>query len=303
MNAGTWLWLSCSSFFQQFFHCYCPVRFGRKADANGDFIRKYLPVLKNFPTRYIHEPWTAPESVQRSAKCIIGQEYPRPMCNHPYVSKLNMERMKQVYNQLAQYRRTGQTGPNIPHELISQMKRVPKIPSPSSGMMGPPNPPSPRRVVKAQEQESGGQEGGPVSQYPSHYQHGGQQMGLEQYHVMPGQQFSQPGHDAAFSLPSNYSVYPGYGSGIKYGSEGEFGGAAEQCEQPPDGAGSLPVISGDILLPGPLSTAGGSVATLVEGGSTISNLSIISQSGSLDNLAGESGASGGQPEPPAPMLG
>ena len=39
VNAGTWLWLSCSSFFQQFFHCYCPVRFGRKADANGDFIR------------------------------------------------------------------------------------------------------------------------------------------------------------------------------------------------------------------------------------------------------------------------
>ena len=72
VNAGTWLWLSCSSFFQQFFHCYCPVRwatstlsqvsqvchqpepiwtsfccrFGRKADANGDFIRRYLPVLK-----------------------------------------------------------------------------------------------------------------------------------------------------------------------------------------------------------------------------------------------------------------
>ena len=70
---GTWMWLSCSSFFQQFIHCYCPVRFGRKADANGDFIRKYLPVLKNFPTRYIHEPWTAPESVQKSAKCLIGQ--------------------------------------------------------------------------------------------------------------------------------------------------------------------------------------------------------------------------------------
>ena len=31
-----------------------------------------MPVLKNFPTRYIHEPWTAPEAVQKSAKCIIG---------------------------------------------------------------------------------------------------------------------------------------------------------------------------------------------------------------------------------------
>lgn len=46
INAGTWMWLSCSAFFQHFFHCYCPVRFGRKADPNGDYIRNYLPVLK-----------------------------------------------------------------------------------------------------------------------------------------------------------------------------------------------------------------------------------------------------------------
>lgn len=46
VNAGMWMWLSSSSFFQQFFHCYCPVRFGRRADPNGDYIRKYLPILK-----------------------------------------------------------------------------------------------------------------------------------------------------------------------------------------------------------------------------------------------------------------
>lgn len=46
VNAGMWMWLSCSSFFQQFFHCYCPVKFGRKADPNGDYIRKYIPTLK-----------------------------------------------------------------------------------------------------------------------------------------------------------------------------------------------------------------------------------------------------------------
>lgn len=48
VNAGMWMWLSSSSFFQQFLHCYCPVRFGRKADPNGDYIRRYLPVLKVF---------------------------------------------------------------------------------------------------------------------------------------------------------------------------------------------------------------------------------------------------------------
>ena len=39
VNAGTWMWLSCSSFFQKFFPLYCPVEFGRKADPGGDYIR------------------------------------------------------------------------------------------------------------------------------------------------------------------------------------------------------------------------------------------------------------------------
>ncbi|KAF8764208.1 Cryptochrome-1 like protein [Argiope bruennichi] len=104
VNAGSWMWLSCSSFFQQFFHLYCPVRFGRKADPNGDYIRRYLPVLKNFPTKYIHEPWVAPEKVQIAAKCIIGKDYPMPMVNHQEVSHINLERMKQVYQQLSHYR-------------------------------------------------------------------------------------------------------------------------------------------------------------------------------------------------------
>ena len=39
VNAGTWMWLSCSSFFTQFFPVYDPVKFGRKVDPNGDYIR------------------------------------------------------------------------------------------------------------------------------------------------------------------------------------------------------------------------------------------------------------------------
>lgn len=48
VNAGSWMWLSCSSFFQQFFHCYCPVGFGRRTDPNGDFIR-WVPFLTSPP--------------------------------------------------------------------------------------------------------------------------------------------------------------------------------------------------------------------------------------------------------------
>ncbi|KAM7413865.1 hypothetical protein PAMA_018927 [Pampus argenteus] len=104
VNAGSWMWLSCSAFFQQFFHCYCPVGFGRRTDPSGDYIRHYIPILKDYPNRYIYEPWNAPESVQKAANCVVGVNYPKPMINHAEGSRLNIERMKQVYQQLSHYR-------------------------------------------------------------------------------------------------------------------------------------------------------------------------------------------------------
>lgn len=104
VNAGSWLCHSCSSFFQQFFHCYCPVGFGRRIDPNGDFIRRYLPILRDFPAKFIYDPWNAPDEVQRAAKCVIGVDYPKPMVNHAEASRLNIERMRQIYQQLSRYR-------------------------------------------------------------------------------------------------------------------------------------------------------------------------------------------------------
>ncbi|CAK9832127.1 Cry1 [Anthophora retusa] len=144
VNAGMWMWLSCSSFFQQFFHCYCPVRFGRKADPNGDYIRRYLPILKNFPTKYIHEPWNAPLSVQRAAKCIIGKDYSLPMVNHSKSSRINIERMKQVYQQLNKYRGNGAP---LKGETVGLLNALPPPPQP------PPPPPPPPPPLKENEEE------------------------------------------------------------------------------------------------------------------------------------------------------
>lgn len=66
--------------------------------------RRYIPKLKDYPNRYIYEPWNAPESVQKAANCIVGVDYPKPMINHAESSRLNIERMKQVYQQLSHYR-------------------------------------------------------------------------------------------------------------------------------------------------------------------------------------------------------
>lgn len=120
VNAGMWMWLSCSAFFQQFFHCYCPVNFGKRADPSGDFVRHYLPVLKAMPTQYIYEPWTAPETVQRVAKCIVGKDYPQPMVQHSEASHINLERMRQVYKRLVLQSSTSK-------RMFLDLPKIPKV--------------------------------------------------------------------------------------------------------------------------------------------------------------------------------
>lgn len=69
--------------------------------------RRFLPILRAFPAKYIYDPWNAPEDVQKAAKCIIGVDYPKPMVNHAEASCINIERMKQIYQQLSCYRGLG----------------------------------------------------------------------------------------------------------------------------------------------------------------------------------------------------
>ncbi|XP_074086628.1 cryptochrome-2 [Macrotis lagotis] len=167
VNAGSWMWLSCSAFFQQFFHCYCPVGFGRRTDPSGDYVRRYLPQLKGFPSRYIYEPWNAPESVQKAAKCVIGVDYPKPIVNHAETSRLNIERMKQIYQQLSRYRGLCLLAsvPSCMEDLSQPMVEAGGGQASGSGGSSagpkplPCSPASPKRKLEATEEASGEEHG------------------------------------------------------------------------------------------------------------------------------------------------
>ncbi|XP_072740903.1 cryptochrome-2-like [Ciconia boyciana] len=122
LNAGNWLWLSGSAFFHRYFHVYSPIAFGKKTDRDGAYIRKYLPVLKDFPAEYIYEPWKAPRAVQERAGCLVGTHYPRPIVEHGAASKRNMGRMKAARTQKG----TKQEPPAGPSVAESPRKK-PKI--------------------------------------------------------------------------------------------------------------------------------------------------------------------------------
>ena len=97
LNSANWMWLSASAFFSAYFRVYSPISFGKKTDSNGNFIRKWVPLLKNYDKKYIYEPWKAPIKDQRKWGCIIGKDYPKPMLNHDDCKTRNMAKMKAAF--------------------------------------------------------------------------------------------------------------------------------------------------------------------------------------------------------------
>jgi len=98
LNNGNWMWLSCSAFFYQYFRVYGPHSFAKKYDKDGDYVKHYLPVLKNMPSKYIYEPWLAPIDVQRKAGCVVGVDYPAPIVDHAVASKACIDKIAAAYD-------------------------------------------------------------------------------------------------------------------------------------------------------------------------------------------------------------
>lgn len=96
--SGNWMWVSSSAFekFLQCPSCFCPVNYGRRMDPQGQFVRKFVPVLAKMPLRYLFCPWKAPLEVQKAAGCIIGEDYPLPIVNHKQASSRNKANMNEI---------------------------------------------------------------------------------------------------------------------------------------------------------------------------------------------------------------
>lgn len=52
-----------------------PIYAGKKVDPEGNFVRRWLPELRNLPTEYIHCPWEAPTGTRISAQVLINGVY------------------------------------------------------------------------------------------------------------------------------------------------------------------------------------------------------------------------------------
>lgn len=60
---------------------YNPIKNSEEHDTNGEFIKKWIPELKDVPPNLIHQPEKLTLIEQQLYHCIIGVDYPYPIVN------------------------------------------------------------------------------------------------------------------------------------------------------------------------------------------------------------------------------
>ncbi|HET7774507.1 MAG TPA: FAD-binding domain-containing protein, partial [Burkholderiaceae bacterium] len=96
-NNGGWQWAAstgCDA--QPYFRIFNPFSQSEKFDAQGKFIRKYLPQLAKLPDRNIHAPHLMEPMLLRAAGLNLGVDYPRPIVDHDVARKKTLARFAVV---------------------------------------------------------------------------------------------------------------------------------------------------------------------------------------------------------------
>ena len=92
-NNGGWQWAAstgCDA--QPYFRIFNPVAQSEKFDAEGKFIRRYLPALAQLPARLIHAPWLMRPLELEAAGLVLGRDYPRPVVDHAEARETTLQR-------------------------------------------------------------------------------------------------------------------------------------------------------------------------------------------------------------------
>ena len=92
-NNGGWQWAAstgCDA--QPYFRIFNPVSQSEKFDADGSFIRKYVPALAKLPATAIHSPWLSGPLELAAAGVVLGQDYPLPIVQHDEARARTLQR-------------------------------------------------------------------------------------------------------------------------------------------------------------------------------------------------------------------
>jgi deoxyribodipyrimidine photo-lyase len=96
-NTLGWQWAAgCGADAAPYFRVFNPVLQGEKFDADGDYVRRWVPELAKLDAKWIHAPWLAPPRVLASAGIELGRTYPRPIVDHAEARARALAALQQV---------------------------------------------------------------------------------------------------------------------------------------------------------------------------------------------------------------
>jgi deoxyribodipyrimidine photo-lyase len=75
-NSGNWQWVAGTGNDTRPYRRFNPIRQAQRFDAEGVYVRRYVPELKGIEGVAVHQPWRLPPEVRR------GLDYPGPLESH-----------------------------------------------------------------------------------------------------------------------------------------------------------------------------------------------------------------------------
>ena len=98
-NNGGWQWSASTGVdAAPYFRIFNPILQSKKFDTEGEYIKKYVPELKNVPGKLIHAPWEMSDDEQKEYHVTIGKDYPKPIVDHSEARDIAIKEYKVVSN-------------------------------------------------------------------------------------------------------------------------------------------------------------------------------------------------------------
>ena len=92
-NISGWQWVSgCGADAAPYFRIFNPILQGEKFDKEGEYVRKWVPELKNVPNKFLHKPW----ELKNDNIIRLGKEYPYPIVNHEQARAKALNAFKKI---------------------------------------------------------------------------------------------------------------------------------------------------------------------------------------------------------------
>jgi deoxyribodipyrimidine photo-lyase len=92
-NVSGWQWVAgCGADAAPYFRIFNPILQGEKFDKEGEYVKKWVPELRNISKKFIHKPW----ELNDGKNFKLGKDYPYPLVKHEVARAKALSAFKKI---------------------------------------------------------------------------------------------------------------------------------------------------------------------------------------------------------------